>query len=61
MMMMMMMYVLLNRNSLWNSEFSLGVPVGETDVTCTAGGGTLSRLNGDPIYERAALRALPSL
>jgi mannosidase alpha-like ER degradation enhancer 2 len=45
-----------------------GVPIGETNVTCTAGGGTfliefgtLSRLTGDPIYERVALRALQSL
>lgn len=45
-----------------------GVPVGETNITCTAGGGTflvefgtLSRLTGDPTYERAALRALQSL
>jgi mannosidase alpha-like ER degradation enhancer 2 len=45
-----------------------GVPIGETNVTCTAGGGTfliefgtLSRLTGDPIYERTALRALESL
>uniref|UniRef100_A0A2P2I5Z2 alpha-1,2-Mannosidase n=1 Tax=Hirondellea gigas TaxID=1518452 RepID=A0A2P2I5Z2_9CRUS len=41
-----------------------GVPFGETAVTCTAGVGTylvefgaLSRLTGDPIYEKAALRA----
>jgi mannosidase alpha-like ER degradation enhancer 2 len=45
-----------------------GVPIGETNITCTAGGGTfliefgtLSRLTGDPIYERIALRALESL
>ncbi|CAF3863708.1 unnamed protein product [Adineta steineri] len=45
-----------------------GVPVDETNVTCTAGGGTflvefgtLSRLTGDPIYEQVALRALQSL
>ena len=45
-----------------------GVPIGETNVTCTAGGGTfviefgtLSRLTGDPKYERAAMRALNSL
>jgi len=45
-----------------------GVPIGETNITCTAGGGTfliefgtLSRLTGDPIYERVALRALESL
>ena len=45
-----------------------GVPIGETNITCTAGGGTfliefgtLSRLTGDPTYERAALRALHSL
>lgn len=45
-----------------------GVPKGETNITCTAGGGTfliefgtLSRLTGDPKYERAALKALQSL
>ena len=38
-----------------------GVPVGETNITCTAGGGTLSLLTGDPTYERTALRALHSL
>ncbi|CAF1600045.1 unnamed protein product [Adineta ricciae] len=45
-----------------------GVPVDETNITCTAGGGTfliefgtLSRLTGDPVYERVALRALKSL
>jgi ER degradation enhancer, mannosidase alpha-like 2 len=45
-----------------------GVPRGETNITCTAGGGTflvefgsLSRLTGDPRYEQAALRALKSL
>ncbi|CAF0862032.1 unnamed protein product [Rotaria sordida] len=45
-----------------------GVPIGETNITCTAGGGTfliefgtLSRLTGDPKYERAALKALKGL
>ena len=45
-----------------------GVPPGETNVTCTAGGGTflvefgtLSRLTGDPRYERVAMRAMDSL
>ncbi|UJR24934.1 hypothetical protein I4U23_006298 [Adineta vaga] len=45
-----------------------GVPTGETNITCTAGGGTfliefgtLSRLTGDPTYETVALRALKSL
>ncbi len=45
-----------------------GVPLGETNVTCTAGGGTfllefgtLSRLTGDPIYEQTALRALEGI
>jgi hypothetical protein len=45
-----------------------GVPSGETNITCTAGGGTfliefgtLSRLTGDPLYERVALRALQSI
>lgn len=45
-----------------------GVPIGETNITCTAGGGTfliefgaLSRLTGDPTYERVALKALESL
>ncbi len=45
-----------------------GVPIGETNVTCTAGGGTfliefgtLSRLTGDPTYEQVALRALQSI
>ena len=45
-----------------------GVPPGETNVTCTAGGGTflvefgtISRLTGDPRYEQVALRALKSL
>jgi mannosidase alpha-like ER degradation enhancer 2 len=45
-----------------------GVPIGETNITCTAGGGTfliefgtLSRLTGDPTYEHVALRALQSL
>jgi len=45
-----------------------GVPHEETNITCTAGGGTfliefgtLSRLTGDPIYEQVALRALDSL
>ena len=45
-----------------------GVPRGETPVTCTAGVGTfivefgaLTRLTGDPVFERVALRALQSL
>ena len=45
-----------------------GVPKGETTVTCTAGVGTfliefgtLSRLTGDPVFERVAMRALRSL
>lgn len=45
-----------------------GVPKSETPVTCTAGVGTfivefgtLSRLTGDPQFERVALRALESL
>ncbi|KAK6972511.1 ER degradation-enhancing alpha-mannosidase-like protein 3 [Biomphalaria glabrata] len=45
-----------------------GVPKGETTVTCTAGVGTfivefgaLSRLTGDPIFEKAAIRAIRAL
>ncbi|XP_046546158.1 ER degradation-enhancing alpha-mannosidase-like protein 2 [Haliotis rubra] len=45
-----------------------GVPKGETTVTCTAGVGTflvefgaLSRLTGDPIFEKVAMRALRTL
>uniref|UniRef100_A0A131XSZ1 alpha-1,2-Mannosidase n=1 Tax=Ixodes ricinus TaxID=34613 RepID=A0A131XSZ1_IXORI len=45
-----------------------GVPRGETSVTCTAGVGTfllefatLSRLTGNPVFERTALRALRAL
>lgn len=45
-----------------------GVPPGETSVTCTAGVGTfvlefatLSRLTGNPAFERVALRALKAL
>lgn len=45
-----------------------GVPKGETTVTCTAGVGTfliefgtLSRLTGDPVFEKVAMRALRSL
>lgn len=45
-----------------------GVPKGETTVTCTAGVGTfliefgtLSRLIGDPVFEKVAVRALRSL
>ncbi|XP_037086994.1 ER degradation-enhancing alpha-mannosidase-like protein 2 [Pollicipes pollicipes] len=45
-----------------------GVPPAETPVTCTAGVGTfvvefgtLSRLTGDPLYERVAMRALYAL
>lgn len=45
-----------------------GVPDGETPITCTAGVGTflvefgaLSRLTGDPVFERAARKAIDSL
>ncbi|KAK7480421.1 hypothetical protein BaRGS_00028340 [Batillaria attramentaria] len=45
-----------------------GVPVGETPVTCTAGVGTfiiefgtLSRLTGDPVFEKVAMRAMRAL
>ena len=45
-----------------------GVPENETPITCTAGVGTfilefcaLSRLTGDPIFERKALKALNAL
>lgn len=45
-----------------------GVPKGETTVTCTAGIGTfiiefgaLSKLIGDPIFEKVAMRAMRSL
>ncbi|KAL3842525.1 hypothetical protein ACJMK2_020529 [Sinanodonta woodiana] len=45
-----------------------GVPPGETTITCTAGVGTfvlefgaLSRLTGDPIFEKVAMRALRAL
>ncbi|GAB6019210.1 ER degradation-enhancing alpha-mannosidase-like protein 1 [Chamberlinius hualienensis] len=45
-----------------------GVPVGETPITCTAGVatfivefGTLSRLTGNPIFEKVAVQALHSL
>ncbi|XP_053384353.1 ER degradation-enhancing alpha-mannosidase-like protein 2 isoform X2 [Mercenaria mercenaria] len=45
-----------------------GVPTGETTVTCTAGVGTflvefgaLSKLTGDPIFEKVAMRAMKSL
>ena len=45
-----------------------GVPQGETTVTCTAGVGTflvefaaLSKLTGDPIFEKVAMRAMDSL
>lgn len=45
-----------------------GVPKGETTVTCTAGigtfiveFGTLSRLTGDPVFEKVAMRALRAL
>ncbi|CAG5136354.1 unnamed protein product [Candidula unifasciata] len=45
-----------------------GVPKGETTVTCTAGigtfiieFGTLSRLTGDPVFEKTAIRAIRSL
>lgn len=45
-----------------------GVPKGETTVTCTAGVGTfiiefgtLSRLTGDPVFEKVAMRAMRAL
>ncbi|XP_061181375.1 ER degradation-enhancing alpha-mannosidase-like protein 2 [Saccostrea echinata] len=45
-----------------------GVPKGETTVTCTAGVGTfliefgtLSRLTGDPVFEKVAVRAMRAL
>ena len=45
-----------------------GVPKGETTITCTAGVGTfiiefgsLSRLTGDPVFEKVAMRALRAL
>ncbi|XP_076471092.1 ER degradation-enhancing alpha-mannosidase-like protein 2 [Babylonia areolata] len=45
-----------------------GVPKGETTVTCTAGVGTfivefgaLSRLTGDPVFEKVAMRAIRAL
>ena len=45
-----------------------GVPKGETTVTCTAGIGTfivefgaLSKLTGDPIFEKVAMRAMRGL
>ena len=45
-----------------------GVPKGETTVTCTAGVGTflvefsaLTKLTGDPIFEKVAMRAMDSL
>ncbi|XP_060083429.1 ER degradation-enhancing alpha-mannosidase-like protein 2 [Ylistrum balloti] len=45
-----------------------GVPKGETPITCTAGVGTfiiefgtLSRLTGDPVFEKVAMRALRAL
>ena len=45
-----------------------GVPAGETPVTCTAGVGTfllefgaLSRLTGDPVFEKTARRAMDAL
>lgn len=45
-----------------------GVPPGETPVTCTAGiatftveFGTLSRLTGDEVFEKTALRAINAL
>lgn len=45
-----------------------GVPKGETTVTCTAGVGTfliefgtLSRLIGDPVFEKVAVKALRAL
>ena len=45
-----------------------GVPEGETTVTCTAGVGTyliefgsLSRLTGDPIFEKTAMKAMMAM
>ena len=45
-----------------------GVPSGETTVTCTAGVttfivefGALSRLTGDPVFEKVALKALTAM
>lgn len=45
-----------------------GVPEGETTITCTAGVGTfliefgtLSRLTGDPVFEKVAMRAMRAL
>ncbi len=45
-----------------------GVPKGEITITCTAGAGTfavefgtLSRLTGDPIFEKTALEALDAI
>ena len=45
-----------------------GVPKGETTVTCTAGVGTfivefgtLSRLTGDPVFEKVAMKAMRAL
>lgn len=49
-------------------NLKMGIPQGETSVTCTAGVGTfiiefgaLSRLTGDPIYEEIALNAIHTL
>ena len=46
----------------------MGVPDGETSITCTAGVGTfivefgtLSRLTGDPVFEKVAMRAMEAL
>lgn len=45
-----------------------GVPRNETPITCTAGVGTfivefgaLSRLTGDPVFEKVAKKAMTSL
>ena len=45
-----------------------GVPKGETPITCTAGVGTfivefgaLTKLTGDPVFEKVALRAMKAL
>ena len=45
-----------------------GVPKGETSITCTAGVGTfivefgaLTKLTGDPVFEKVALRAMKAL
>lgn len=59
-----------SKNAILNLQVNLryGVHKQETPITCTAGVGTfviefgtLSRLTGNPIYERVALRALKAL